>query len=237
MKTTFWLGALVIAGVVGGCDGASTPADAAASHDAVGPASEDAGMSSDTASADDAASRDDAASAVGCAPGLAADLCFLREEEKLARDVYLALFAQTDIMVFDNISRSEQSHTDAVAGVLVARSIPDPVTDDTPGVFHDPTIAGLYTSLTEAGAAGDVEALRVGATIEDLDLHDIEGMRSRTTEADALALYDTLSCGSRNHMRSFAMQLSSHGVTYEAAYISAEALSAILASPRETCAP
>ncbi|MFO0682305.1 MAG: DUF2202 domain-containing protein [Sandaracinus sp.] len=170
-----------------------------------------------------------------CEPGLPADLCFLREEEKLARDVYLALAADSGLAIFDNISMSEQTHTDAVAAVLSARGIADPVTDDTPGAFIDPTLDALHTSLVEQGRGDAVAALRVGATIEDLDLHDIATFRSRTTEADALALYDALACGSRNHLRSFAMQLDSRGVAYTAQSIPADELAAILASPRETC--
>lgn len=170
-----------------------------------------------------------------CEPGLPADLCFLREEEKLARDVYLALSSDTGLPIFDNISASEQTHTDAVAAVLAARGITDPVTDDAPGAFTDPTLDALHTTLVEQGRGDAVAALRVGATIEDLDLHDIATFRSRTTEADALALYDSLACGSRNHLRSFAMQLDSRAVTYEAQYIAATELATILATPREAC--
>lgn len=222
---------LVAVLALGGCSGSEVLRDA---RDGAG-ASSDAGPAREVSG--DASSLVDAPAATSCETGLPADLCFLREEEKLARDVYVAFFARTGIMVFNNISRSEQTHTDAVAALLAARGIADPVTDDTPGVFRDPVLAGLYEALSTEGAMGDGEALRVGATIEDLDLRDIAQMRTRTTEIDVLALYDSLACGSRNHMRSFSMQLVSRGLTYEPSYISAAELAAILASPRETCAP
>ena len=41
----------------------------------------------------------------------ASDLIFLREEEKLARDVYLALYDAWGTPIFLNISSSEQKHT------------------------------------------------------------------------------------------------------------------------------
>lgn len=97
-------------------------------------------------------------------------------------------------------------------------------TDDTPGVFVDPVFDELYATLTAEGRAGDVAALRVGATIEDLDLRDLAAMRARTTEPDALALHDSLSCGSRNHLRSLVVQLGSRGETYEAVYVSPDEL-------------
>ena len=40
-------------------------------------------------------------------------LLFMREEEKLAQDVYLTLFEEWSVTTFRNISNSEQTHTDA----------------------------------------------------------------------------------------------------------------------------
>jgi hypothetical protein len=177
------------AGLLAACSPMDVPGDAAFGDAAFGDAAfgDAASNTSGDASAD--------AASVGCAPGLATDLCTLREEEKLARDVYTALFTATSINVFENIARSEQTHTDAVAAQLATRGIPDPVIDDTPGVFQAPAFQALYASLTLEGRMGDVAALRVGATIEDLDLRDIQEMRARTSDAAALALYDNLACG------------------------------------------
>lgn len=41
-------------------------------------------------------------------------LAFMREEEKLARDVYNALYSIYGTNIFSNIGASEQTHTDAV---------------------------------------------------------------------------------------------------------------------------
>ena len=43
-----------------------------------------------------------------------ASLAFMREEEKLARDVYTNLYAKWGVSIFNNISKSEQTHMDAV---------------------------------------------------------------------------------------------------------------------------
>ncbi|MBW1878940.1 MAG: DUF2202 domain-containing protein [Deltaproteobacteria bacterium] len=51
---------------------------------------------------------------------------------------------------------------------------------------------------------------------------------SRTT-------YEALVCGSRNHLRAYVGQLEDRGTTYEAAYISAEALTEILEADQEPC--
>ena len=163
------------------------------------------------------------------------DLVFLREEEKLARDVYITLYAEHGLAIFDNISESEQRHMDAVLRLLEARDIPDPVLDDAVGVFQNEVLAGLYTDLVDLGMESALGALTVGATIEDLDLHDLMEMAERTTAGDVLRVYESLTCGSRNHMRAFYGQLVAMGGTYEAQYITAAELEEILAGDHERC--
>ncbi|MCA9597909.1 MAG: DUF2202 domain-containing protein [Myxococcales bacterium] len=166
---------------------------------------------------------------------VADDLTFLREEEKLARDVYLTLYDTWKLMPHQNISKSEQTHMDSVKVVLDTYGLEDPVKDDTVGVFTSSELAKLYTDLVALGNGSEVDSLRAGATIEDLDIRDIEAMRASATEADVLSMYDSLQCGSRNHMRSFYSQLQQRGETYEAQYITAQELADIVGSAKETC--
>lgn len=246
-----FIGATLALGLVA-CDSSDDPVDSGAATD-TGTATDgaaptdgdvptdsdvpaDADVPTDSGVVTDSAMTGDATTAaVGCEGMPATDLCFLREEEKLARDVYITLYESSGMRVFDSISRSEQSHTDAVRDLMAARGITDPVTDDTVGVFVNSVLDSLYTDLTTSGLMGDTEALLVGATIEDLDIHDIEEMEARTTDAEILAMYDVLKCGSRNHMRSFISQLDRAGETYTPVYISSAAFEAIIGSPRESC--
>ncbi len=55
------------------------------------------------------------------------DLVYLREEEKLARDVYLHLYNTWGQWIFENIAASEQQHMDAVKTLLDRYGIHDPV--------------------------------------------------------------------------------------------------------------
>jgi len=167
--------------------------------------------------------------------GVAEDLTFLREEEKLARDVYLTLHEEWGLDVFENIAGAEQRHMDAVLVRLEQLGAADPVKDDTVGVFENQELAGLYVELTEQGRESEVEALKVGATIEDLDIRDIEVMENRTDNAAVLETYGRLKCGSGNHMRAFYSRLSDEGLAYEPQFISADNLAVILASPQERC--
>lgn len=157
----------------------------------------------------------------------------MREEEKLARDVYAALYEIWGKPVFRNISFSEQRHMNAVKILIDKYELIDPVTDPTAGVFNDPEFAGLYTSFVEQGSTSLIDALTVGATIEDLDIYDLKELLGETDNQDITAVYENLLRGSRNHLRAFTYLLSLNGVTYQPQYITQEELNAIITSPRE----
>jgi hypothetical protein len=163
------------------------------------------------------------------------DLAYLREEEKLARDVYTTLHDAWQSQVFENIASSEQTHADRVAAVLGALALPDPVKDDTTGVFQDVALGELYKELTGKGKVSEVAAFRVGATVEELDIHDIKQMKARAEDPAIFATYEALECGSRNHLRAFVSNLSQRGESYQPLYLGAEELGTILAGDRESC--
>jgi hypothetical protein len=141
-------------------------------------------------------------------------LIFMREEEKLARDVYIYLYDLWGSLIFDNISISEQRHMDAIKALLVNYNIPDPVQDDTPGVFTD-VFAGLYTTLTDAGSVSLVDALKVGVFIEIADIADLTQRIASTTHKDIKTVYTNLRKGSQNHWDAFCSNLVKLGETCE----------------------
>ncbi|MCB0733673.1 MAG: DUF2202 domain-containing protein [Flavobacteriales bacterium] len=162
------------------------------------------------------------------------DLRFLREEEKLARDVYLFSYAKYGEQIFTNISASEQKHMDKVLELLNTYNIQDPASADT-GVFNNPTLQNLYAVLTAKSDSSLLDALWVGATIEDLDIDDIESNIGRTNRSDLLDVYNSLQCGSRNHLRAYASQIKSNGSTYVPQYLSQSDYDDILAGSHESC--
>lgn len=166
---------------------------------------------------------------------VADDLAYLREEEKLARDVYRFLGARWGLPVFSNIASSELTHTDRVAARMAELGLADPVVDDSEGVFVDASLDALYDTLTARGTPTLEAALQVGATIEDLDIQDLAVKRTHADDPATLAVYDDLMCGSRNHMRAFAGQLASRGASYDAQYLTQAEVDAIVQSPKERC--
>lgn len=202
-----------------------------------GDASSDA-ASTDAVSVSDAAS-DRAADAASDGGAIAAlsqqesdDLRFLREEEKLARDVYTALAPQV-AMVFTNIAMSEQRHMDQVLGLLTTYGLADPAAGMAAGAFANPTLQALSTTLVQRGGASANAALAVGAEIEELDIADIRRLRTHTTRPDILAVYDSLELGSRNHLRTFYSRIVAAGSTYTPTHLDQASFDAIVNSPRE----
>lgn len=155
-------------------------------------------------------------------------LRYMREEEKLARDVYMAFDELWGHWVFTNIIRSEQRHMDRIGQLLEKYQMDDPIVDDTPGVFNGEEFQALYNQLVDAGKASLVEALRVGATIEDLDIADLKNQLDLADNEDIRTVYQNLMKGSRNHLRAFVYQLSLQGETYVAQYITQEEFQTII---------
>lgn len=138
----------------------------------------------------------------------AQDIIFLREEEKLARDVYLAMLDIYGSQIFDNISASEQRHMDSVKNLLIKYGLTDPVVDDTPGVFTNTVLAGIYAELIAKGSLSLKDALEVGVIIEEMDIHDIELMLLDATQTDVKNVMTNLLAGSYNHLDAFNTQLA-----------------------------
>jgi hypothetical protein len=180
-------------------------------------------------------------------------LVFMREEEKLARDVYTTLSTMyPGSAVFGNIDDSEQKHTDSVKDTLVQYNIDDPNTNDNVGVFTGEDYGWYFTekyaALVARGAMSELEALYVGAYIEELDMLDInqcpnvivdtiqvitessECGKVYTNNPDIQGLYGNLLDGSENHLAAYVKNIEAvmgQGA-YQAQVLSQEEVDSIL---------
>lgn len=136
-------------------------------------------------------------------------LAFMREEEKLAHDVYLhfsLLYAEQEApsMIFTNITASEQRHTDAVKELLDKYALDDPAADMGLGEFENEDLQTLYNGLVSTGEEGFEEALGVGVVIEQKDMADIsDAITLSAAYADIVKVYTNLLLGSERHLSSF----------------------------------
>jgi hypothetical protein len=138
----------------------------------------------------------------------AAGLLFMREEEKVAHDVYTTLYEQWGLPIFDNISDSEERHEDQVEILLDRYQIPDPADGNAIGVFTDPDLQQLYDTLVVQGSQSLTDALQVGVLIEETDIVDLQERIAQTDNADIQQVYGQLLNGSNNHLSAFTSSLT-----------------------------
>lgn len=164
----------------------------------------------------------------------AAALLFMREEEKLAHDVYVTLYEVWGTPIFQNIASSELTHTDAVKSLIDRYGLEDPAEGNAVGTFTDPTLQALYDQLVASGQESLASALRVGAAIEEIDILDLEERIAQTDNEDIVLVYGNLMKGSRNHLRSFVSTLERQaGEVYEPQYLTQASYDDIISADME----
>lgn len=140
-------------------------------------------------------------------------MLFMREEEKLARDSYLALGDLWGLVIFKNIATSEQRHMYAMKKLINYYNLTDPVTGK-PGTFSNPELQALFDFLMMEGEKSMMDSLYVGALIEETDMRDLQIAIDESNHANITSTYESLLCGSRNHLRSFIRKIEINGGTY-----------------------
>ena len=156
-----------------------------------------------------------------------ASLLYMREEEKLARDVYNTLFTVWGQPTFQNIAASEQAHMDEIKLLLDRYGLTDPALG--PGQFSDANLQALYDQLVAQGSASLADALKVGAAIEEIDILDLQARLALTDNADIQMVFNNLMNGSYSHLNSFTSVLTQQtGEIYTPKYLTAEAYQAII---------
>ena len=148
------------------------------------------------------------------------DLLRLREEEKLARDVYTRLASSSKLPIFRNIARAESQHMRSIEQLARAGNAGPSNLNDTPGVFTFPEYQQLYETLVASGTRSQLDALMVGAKIEEMDISDLRRMLTQTTDPQARRVLEHLMQGSQNHLRAFASQIARQGASYNAEFLS-----------------
>ncbi len=163
------------------------------------------------------------------------NLTYMRQEEKLARDVYEALGEKWNLPIFKNIAKSEQQHMDILKVLIEKYGLKDPLKgiENKRGKYKDKKLQKLYNQLAEKGSKDLTSALIVGATIEDLDIKDLEEALKKCDNRDIETAYLNLMKGSRNHLRSFVRVLTRYGGKYEPQYISKKEFETIITTPHE----
>jgi hypothetical protein len=140
-------------------------------------------------------------------------LQLIREEEKLAHDVYADLFPYCRNKVFKAIAKQEAAHFKTIGKMLKLFGVPDPAVGS-PGVFSTPELQAAYADYLARGMVSCVEAYKVGVDIEMQDIADLGNAMDETDRAPLEQHYRHLLIGAENHLRMFQLRLQAEGETY-----------------------
>ncbi len=151
----------------------------------------------------------------------------MREEEKLARDVYQTLATQWQMQVFSNIADSEQTHMDQIKCLLDGYGLADFATEEV-GSFNNEELQNLYQELITNGAVSLNDALRVGALVEEVDIRDLDATLNVTQVPEIRVVYENLRSGSEKHLQAFVGTLAQLGETYTSQILDEAAVDTIL---------
>jgi hypothetical protein len=148
-----------------------------------------------------------------------AGLMEMREEEKLAHDVYMYFYDSFNHVVFKNIAASEAQHTSSVLRLIEGYGLEDPALAEV-GEFNDQKFIDLYAILITAGDL--TEGLKAGALIEETDIADLKIHIEETEVTTLQTVYSHLLSASKIHLKAFTRVLTKMGVTYIPTILSEE---------------
>jgi hypothetical protein len=161
-------------------------------------------------------------------PSQLEQLTSMREEEKLAHDVYIALAQSSGLKIFSSISNAESKHMLAVEQLISRYASIVPLANMAPGVFSDPQIQKLYVELVTAGSVSPTAALSIGARIEEMDIRDLQLVLSQNPPQQVTKVLENLQRASGNHLRAFMGELEKLGATYTPEFLTQPTFNSIV---------
>ncbi|WP_456457319.1 DUF2202 domain-containing protein [Nitratifractor sp.] len=155
-------------------------------------------------------------------------LAYMWNEEKLAKDIYLALNELTPHQTLENIAtRSEVRHEAAVEDLVQKYDInitnlenyeirysEEELRALEPGQYAVPEIQELYDALYAKGSQSLQDALEVGCMVEVTDVDDLDKyIEIAAGREDLIETFDFLRSGSYNHYWAFDRALKNMGIS------------------------
>ncbi len=160
-------------------------------------------------------------------------LAYMGNEERLAYDVYNALYDQYGTEQFTKIATNgEYQHITAVQELIQKYKLSDdvnftnidlpalgyintPIEEMDAGTYDIAAIQTLYDDLVAQGSTSEIDALKVGCIIEVVDVNDLNrdiALAESEDATDIVTVFSFLRDGSYNHYWSFDKGLKNKGV-------------------------
>lgn len=105
---------------------------------------------------------------------------------------------------------------------------PVPTFDNRVNGFVKQGLVSLFDGLLTQGKLSALEALYVGAAIEEVDMLDLQQAIDSAENNHIRQMYENLLGGSRNHLRTYINQIEEQGEVYEALFLSQDEIDAVM---------
>lgn len=142
-------------------------------------------------------------------------LAYMYDEERLAKEVYLAIYAKQPVNQLTKIAtKAEVRHIDAVKDLAVRYGVATPY--QRAGQYQTAHIQSLYNELYAKGIRSKRDALEVGCMVEVIDVEDLQKYTREAEQAnaqDVVQTYNFLLKGTYNHYWAFDRGLKQLGVS------------------------
>jgi hypothetical protein len=158
---------------------------------------------------------------------------YLREVEKLARDVFLVLDERWDVEGLRCVAEGEDTHTEAIKALIDRYRLWDPSSVTWDGYYNNEELLALYRQFKRQGERSLVDAIKVGVMVEEISILDLREYRAETDDEDLQMVYENLLRASRNHLRVFCALLQQQRETCENKYLSLTLFDQIVSTPPE----
>jgi hypothetical protein len=145
------------------------------------------------------------------------DAAYMLEEERMAMEVYQVFFDKWEHQIFQNISQAEERHFGIMQELLVGQNPEIEATIDEweTGIYKNDVLQNLYDNLVKRGSVSLLDALKVGAEIEELNITDLNSNINQSESQTAIATYQSLLNASHNHLRAFVKNIEKSGESYK----------------------
>jgi hypothetical protein len=160
-------------------------------------------------------------------------ILFMREWEKLARDVSADLSAEWKAEVFGRVAQSADTHTAAIKALIDRYALPDPSAVTWEGYYVNEELIAQHRQLVRQGGLSLADALKVEAEIQEISILELREYRAESDDEDVRLVYENLLRASRNHLRVFAGLLQDQGQTMDNQYLSQSLFDEIVGTPPE----
>lgn len=152
----------------------------------------------------------------------AGQLTQLREEERMARDLYTRLASSSGEQVFARIATAEQRHLDSVEALMRGRGMDPAAAGTSAGTYAVPALQTAYDTWLARGAASDQAAYAVGVELEKQDIADLRSLAVPTGDS-AYRVVRALLAGSEHHLTAFTKAANGQLPTMPGGYGPAQA--------------